>query len=192
MEKHNKIRCTAAGIMIAASTLSIGHMHFNDVYKTNIKNLQNQINAKQEIIEYKQNEYNQLENEYNDLQSSQKDLNTLLQDAKDGNHTMIYMGEFYCTSYCGEAYPHICNDGVNFGHTKSGAMAESNLTISVDPDVIPLGAVVYVEGLGVRIAQDTGGAISGKRLDIYFDTHQEALNNPNINRNVWILVENNN
>ena len=36
-------------------------------------------------------------------------------------------------------------------------------TIAVDPDIIPLGSVVYVEGYGVRIAEDTGAYIKGDR-----------------------------
>lgn len=49
-------------------------------------------------------------------------------------------------------------------------------TISVDPRVIPLGSLVYVEGYGEAIAADTGGAIKGNIIDIYVDSHQEAIN----------------
>ena len=35
--------------------------------------------------------------------------------------------------------------------------------IAVDPSVIPLGSKVWVEGYGVAIAGDTGGAIKGNR-----------------------------
>lgn len=48
--------------------------------------------------------------------------------------------------------------------------------ISVDPDVIPLGSKVWVEGYGEAIAGDTGGAIKGNKIDIFIPDHQDAVN----------------
>ncbi|MFC4402763.1 LysM peptidoglycan-binding domain-containing protein [Gracilibacillus xinjiangensis] len=48
--------------------------------------------------------------------------------------------------------------------------------IAVDPNVIPLGSRVYVEGYGEAIAGDTGGAINGNKIDLHVPTKQEALN----------------
>ncbi len=48
-------------------------------------------------------------------------------------------------------------------------------TVAVDPNVIPLGSVLYVEGYGPAVAADTGGAIQGKKLDLYMDTEHECL-----------------
>ncbi|WP_142317490.1 G5 and 3D domain-containing protein [Bacillus sp. AFS002410] len=48
--------------------------------------------------------------------------------------------------------------------------------IAVDPNVIPLGSKVWVEGYGVAIAGDTGGAIKGKRIDILMPTKNECFN----------------
>jgi len=47
--------------------------------------------------------------------------------------------------------------------------------VAVDPKVIPMGTKLYVEGYGNAIAADQGGAIKGNRIDLYFDTHQQAL-----------------
>jgi len=47
--------------------------------------------------------------------------------------------------------------------------------IASDPDVIPMGTRLYVPGYGEGIAADQGGAINGNRLDLCFDTHQNAL-----------------
>ncbi|RDW18363.1 cell wall-binding protein [Oceanobacillus arenosus] len=47
--------------------------------------------------------------------------------------------------------------------------------IAVDPNVIPLGTEVYVEGYGHAIAGDTGGAIRGNKIDIYVPTSNEAF-----------------
>ncbi|MFF3024520.1 LysM peptidoglycan-binding domain-containing protein [Gottfriedia sp. NPDC057948] len=48
--------------------------------------------------------------------------------------------------------------------------------ISVDPSVIPLGSKVNVEGYGVAIAGDTGGAIKGNRIDVFIPNKQDAIN----------------
>lgn len=46
--------------------------------------------------------------------------------------------------------------------------------IAVDPNVIPLGTEVYVEGYGKAIAGDVGGAIKGNKIDIHVPTKEEA------------------
>lgn len=48
--------------------------------------------------------------------------------------------------------------------------------VAVDPNVIPMGTRLYVEGYGDAIAADQGNAIKGNRIDLFFDSHQEALN----------------
>lgn len=47
--------------------------------------------------------------------------------------------------------------------------------VAVDPKVIPMGTRLYVEGYGEAIAADQGNAIKGNRIDLFFDTHQQAL-----------------
>ncbi len=39
---------------------------------------------------------------------------------------------------------------------------------AVDPHIIPLGSRLYVEGYGMAIAADTGSAIIGERIDLFF------------------------
>jgi 3D (Asp-Asp-Asp) domain-containing protein len=48
--------------------------------------------------------------------------------------------------------------------------------IAVDPDVIPLNSVVYVEGYGYAVAADTGGGINGNEIDVYKQRHDDAVN----------------
>ncbi|WP_311771758.1 ubiquitin-like domain-containing protein [Cohnella lubricantis] len=57
-----------------------------------------------------------------------------------------------------------------YGITASGTKVSEGRTISVDPDVIPLGWWVYIEGIGFRRAEDTGSAIKGKKIDVYYDS----------------------
>ena len=61
-------------------------------------------------------------------------------------------------------------------------------TIAVDPRVIPLGSLVYVEGYGRAIAADTGGAIKGNIVDVYLNSNEEALNNWGRKYNVPVYI----
>lgn len=46
--------------------------------------------------------------------------------------------------------------------------------IAVDPKVIPLGTLVYVDGYGYAIAGDTGGFIKGEKIDVFFYSTKDA------------------
>ncbi|MCF8563923.1 ubiquitin-like domain-containing protein [Alicyclobacillus tolerans] len=60
------------------------------------------------------------------------------------------------------------------GTTATGWSAQPGV-IAVDPSVIPLGSKVYIPGVGIEHAEDTGGAIIGNRIDICMATEQQAL-----------------
>lgn len=60
------------------------------------------------------------------------------------------------------------------GRTASGTRARVG-EIAVDPRVIPLGTTVYVEGFGLRVAEDTGGAVKGHIIDIYMGSRSECM-----------------
>lgn len=59
--------------------------------------------------------------------------------------------------------------------TFTGTWPEAGRTVAVDPKVIPLGTRLYVEGWGWVVAEDTGGAIKGRKIDIYMDSLDQAL-----------------
>ncbi len=59
--------------------------------------------------------------------------------------------------------------------TATGAVPKVGRTIAVDPKVIPYGSKVRVDGFGTFIAEDTGGAIKGNKVDIYLSTRAECL-----------------
>lgn len=67
-----------------------------------------------------------------------------------------------------------CCGAYSNGYTATGAKATQGVTIATDPDVIPMGTEVEIDG-HIYIAQDVGGAISGNRIDLYFDSHEDAL-----------------
>jgi len=50
--------------------------------------------------------------------------------------------------------------------TKSGHRVHPRLC-AVDPAVIPLGSLIYIEGLGFFVAADCGGAVKGRHIDVF-------------------------
>ncbi|WP_073088549.1 3D domain-containing protein [Selenomonas ruminantium] len=65
-------------------------------------------------------------------------------------------------------------DPGNSRHTASGTLVRHGV-IAVDPDVIPLGTKVFIPGYGRAVAEDIGGDIKGHRIDVAFDSREEAL-----------------
>jgi len=68
--------------------------------------------------------------------------------------------------------------GITFSETK----VREHHTLAVDPEVIPLGSRVYIPSLkdwpnrGWFVAEDTGGAIKGLRIDVYMPLRKDAFN----------------
>lgn len=62
-----------------------------------------------------------------------------------------------------------------YGITASGMKARYGV-VAVDPRVIPLGTKLYIEGYGNAVAGDTGGAIKGNRIDLFYNSRSAALN----------------
>lgn len=85
---------------------------------------------------------------------------------------MVYAGEYTIVAYCAEQYPHICGGNPT---TASGDPVAPGVTVAADPDVMPLGTRIYIDGIGERVVQDTGGAIKGRKIDLAVESHQEAV-----------------
>ena len=81
-----------------------------------------------------------------------------------------YIEDCTLTAYC--ACGECCGEWAD-GITASGVTAQEGVTVAVDPDVIPLGAWVEIDGHQYH-AEDTGG-FGGNHVDVYFDSHDEAL-----------------
>ncbi len=79
-----------------------------------------------------------------------------------------------------------------YGITASGMKAGYGV-IAVDRNVIPLGTKLYIEAVdgswvyGNAVAGDTGGAIKGNRIDLFFNTRQECINFGRRTARVYIL-----
>ena len=78
-------------------------------------------------------------------------------------------GVYKVTAYC--ACVQCC--GKTNGITASGAKATANHTIAA-PRTFSFGTKVVINGT-TYVVEDRGGAIQGNRIDIYMDSHQEAL-----------------
>jgi 3D (Asp-Asp-Asp) domain-containing protein len=78
------------------------------------------------------------------------------------------LGRFKLTAYSG---PQL---GQAKPITATGTTARTGRTVAVDPDVIPLGSKIYIEGVGVRIAEDVGGGVRGHHVDVYLHTVPQA------------------
>lgn len=78
------------------------------------------------------------------------------------------IGACRITHYC--ACEKCC--GKSTGVTASGKLAAMGRTVAVDPGVIPLGSEVLINGV-CYIAEDVG--VRGKAIDIYIDSHSQAL-----------------
>lgn len=77
--------------------------------------------------------------------------------------------EFHVTAYCG---CYSCSEGYGT-QTSTGVTAEAGRTIAVDPDVVPYGSKVQING-HTYVAEDCGGAINGYDIDIYMDEHSST------------------
>ncbi|MDE6433540.1 MAG: 3D domain-containing protein [Lachnospiraceae bacterium] len=83
--------------------------------------------------------------------------------------TKKYLGKYKITYYC--PCSRCCG---KYTKTASGTTPKVGRTISVDPKKIKLGSKVKIDKK-TYIAEDTGGAIKGNRIDIFVNTHKEAL-----------------
>lgn len=87
-----------------------------------------------------------------------------------GEGGVIDLGVFELTAY--DRTECLDEEG-NLNRTCTGTIPQAGHTIAVDPTVIPLGSRIEFDGV-VYTAEDTGGKIKGRIIDVYFDTHEET------------------
>ncbi|GAB6936466.1 hypothetical protein JCM14720_23870 [Calditerricola yamamurae] len=63
-----------------------------------------------------------------------------------------------------------------YGITYSGVRVRRDTfsTVAADPSVFPLGTILYIPGYGYGVVADTGSAIKGHKLDLYFETLEDV------------------
>jgi 3D (Asp-Asp-Asp) domain-containing protein len=59
------------------------------------------------------------------------------------------------------------------GRTASGTIAKHG-TVAADPNILPFGTILDIPGYGRAIVEDTGGAIKGRHIDLWFSSHEKA------------------
>lgn len=83
----------------------------------------------------------------------------------------VKVDEYLVTAYC----PCVSCSGQYGNSTATGTVATEGRTIAADPNVIPYGTEVIIEGMeGTYVVEDCGGLIKGKRLDLYYESHEAA------------------
>ena len=82
-------------------------------------------------------------------------------------------GTFTAYAYC--ACEKCCGKWAEYGLTASGTVPQQGRTVAVDPDVIPLGSELWIDGEGPYIAEDTGSGINSSTIDVYHQSHADAL-----------------
>ena len=92
--------------------------------------------------------------------------------------------EVTCINACkipGDEFPSELLGDFTFTHyaptgnrTATQSVPHIEKTIAVDPNVIPLHSIVYIETLGYFVAEDTGSAIKGNKIDIFVSSKEEA------------------
>ena len=167
------VSCAMVGCILASTAYSrrVDELEIErDIYASRFQNCQTRAIDAEENVGRLQTEVDNLTAELN----AQTDL------------TLTYAGSFSCTAYCAEEYAHIYGEG--HGITSSGAKVQPGVTVAADTSILPYGTVVYIEGVGLRVVQDTGSAVVGNKLDVAVNTHAEALSWYGWgSRRVWIV-----
>lgn len=82
-----------------------------------------------------------------------------------------YLGEFEVTGYCG---CDLCCGKKEIKLTKMETVPKPGHTVAADPEVITLGSSIVINGVTYQV-EDVGQAIKGNSIDIFFATHEEAI-----------------
>ena len=105
----------------------------------------------------------------------------IIEELEEPETEWVSLGEFRLTAYC--ACEKCCGkwaltrpldeNGNPIIYTASGAVAQQGVTVAADTNVLPFGTVIMIDGHEYTV-QDRGGAIKENRIDVYFESHEEA------------------
>ena len=189
MKNKNYITVVVLVLILLIASISF-KMSINSVEqeleatKVDLQLKENALIDTQKDLQFEMEKSTGLSEKLGNMMGELDNLNDMLNVVKSEEYNVAYLGEFVYTYYCDERRPHICGGA---GYTATGVPTEVGTTIAVDPTRIPLGSMVYIEGIGLRIAQDTGSAVKGNKIDILLQTHDECFEQTAINGGVWIV-----
>ena len=110
-------------------------------------------------------------NEEDDKKEPPKEEEDIKTPEAGSENGLVSLGVFKLTGYC----PcEICSGKWANGPTSTGTMPKADHTISVDPKILPFGSVVIINGKEY-VAEDSGGGVKNYHIDIFYNTHAEAL-----------------
>ena len=148
------------------------------IYENTLQERNITIEEKQKTIDELNIKINELNNQIEELKiaKAKKTITTTTlssSETRQTSATISVNGKWIwanVSAYC--ACVKCC--GKTNGITASGAKATANHTIAA-PSTYKFGTKIEIAGMGIYTVEDRGGAITGNKLDIYFNTHQEAL-----------------
>lgn len=181
-------------IMLSACTAELKEelaLTQNELYENKeiLEQIANELDVTKEELLTETNRANELNESLNDANLMLEEANAMIDELKSNEYKLVYIGNYKLTHYCTEKREHICGTGT--GLTATGTKVTAGRSIAVDPSVIPYGSKVYIEGYGWRVAEDCGGGVDGKHIDIAVESHSQALSMGTKTGGVWLLVKNN-
>ena len=98
-------------------------------------------------------------------------------EEKKPDRVLVSLGEYRISAYCPCEKCCLKSDGI----TASGTQATAGRTVAMNG--VPFGTKIVIDGHEYTV-EDRGGGLGSKIIDIYFDTHEEALNS-----GLWVMRE---
>ena len=129
-----------------------------DAYETKIQQQKGKISLLEDYYSDALSDKNRFEDLYDSVQEDNKYLIAQLEELQKWRA----LGQFTVTYY----WP---GEDIYGRLTSTGAIAEEERTIAVDPSIIPYGSIVLINGKEY-VAQDCGGDIKGNKIDIFVDS----------------------
>lgn len=165
-------KCYMIGLLLMVTALGLSRVQYYDMKKQFVE-----ADTKAGVAEVQMNK----------IQEELDAANGVIADLKSDEYEFIYIGEYTLTHYCIEKKAHIC--GTGSGKTATGTKVTAGRSVAVDPRVITYGTQMYIEGYGFRTAEDCGGGVKDKHIDVAVETHDIAMALGRTKAGVWLLVE---
>ena len=164
-----KIKNKSKEVMCAALVLGCALTGFT-VTSTNVDESQNAIAAPISTIK----EFNEAQK---DIFIPAPEPDIVVVEKKKPDRVLVSLGEYRISAYCPCEKCCLKSDGI----TASGTQATAGRTAAMNG--VPFGTKIVIDGHEYTV-EDRGGGLGSKIIDIYFDTHEEALNS-----GLWVMRE---